>query len=79
MHRVFDIIIRLFDSVGIQNKVVKMAGMLCRPCRMVGTQLEAAYERWITGEGIIYRARQRLRVQFPDCGAGILSILLEVH
>ena len=52
----FEILTRLFNMVGIQENVGNMVGMLWRPCRAVGTHLEADYKRRMTGEGINYRA-----------------------
>ena len=31
------------------------------------------------GEGITYQARQRVRIQCPDCGEDMTAGLLEVH
>ena len=45
----FDTLTRLFDRVGLQNNVGKTVRVLCRPWCAVGTKLEAAYERQITG------------------------------
>ena len=53
--------------------------MIFLPCHVVGTQLEATYKLSITGGGLIYWARQKLRVQCPDVGADLVAGLLEVH
>ena len=53
--------------------------MLFHPFHVVGTQLEATYKWQMTGEGITYRARQKLGVQCPDFGADLVAVLLEVH
>ena len=66
MQRAFLILTGLFDRVGIQINVLNMKGMLYRPCHAVGTHLEEAYKRRMTGAGLTYRDRHRLRVQLPE-------------
>ena len=34
----FDTLTGLFDRVGLRKNVVKIVGMICHPCRAVGTQ-----------------------------------------
>ena len=50
----FDTLVGLFDRVGLQKKIRKTVSMVCRPYQAAGNQLEAAYRRWITGEGPTY-------------------------
>ena len=40
---VFNSPIGLFDKVGLRTNFGNIVGMICRICRMVGTQSEAAY------------------------------------
>ena len=54
----FDALVSLFDRVGLRTNVGKTVRMVCRPCQAAGTQLVAAYERKMTGEGPTYRERQ---------------------
>ena len=53
----------VFDMVGIYRNSRKMVGMIFRPFRVVGTQLEATDKLRMTGGGFVYWARQKLRVQ----------------
>ena len=46
---------------------------------MVGTQLEAYYEQSMTGEGLTYLYRQRIRVQCPECGVDLAAGLMAAH
>ena len=75
----FNTLVGLFNRVGLQNNVGKTVGMVCRTCQAAGTQLEAAYERRMTGEELSYQERQRFRVQCLECGEEMLMGLLEVH
>ena len=75
----FDTLTGLFDRVGLQKNVRKTVGIICHPLCAAGTQLEAVYERRMTGEGIIYRSRQRVRVQCPYYGENLKLGLLAVH
>ena len=75
----FDTLNGLFDRVGLRTNVGTMVGIICCPCRTVGTQLEALYERQMMGEGLTYRARQGAMVHFPDCGEYLAEGSLEVH
>ena len=43
------------------------------------TQSEAAYKRRMTGEGISYWDRQRVRVECSECGEELAVGLLSVH
>ena len=47
----FDILVVLFDRVGLKTNVRKTVGMSLRPCQAAGNQLEVAYRRRTTGEG----------------------------
>ena len=53
--------------MGLQTNVGKMVGMVCRTCQAVGIESESADERRMTGEGLSYRERQRVRVNYSDC------------
>ena len=53
--------------------------MLFCPFSVVGTQLEATYKWQITGEGLAYWARQKLRVHCSDFGVDLVAGLLDVH
>ena len=53
----FIILVGQFDKVGLQNNDGKTVSIICRPCHVAGTQLEAAYGRRMTGEGTSYWER----------------------
>ena len=64
----FITLVGLFNRVGLWNNFWKTVSMVCRLCQAAGTQLEAAYGRWVTGEGPSYWEWQRGRVQCKECG-----------
>ena len=45
--------------------------MICLLFRIVGTQLEAAYERRVTAEGLTYWAQHHLKFPFPGYGVDL--------
>ena len=47
----------VFEMVGLWKNSGKTVRMLFRPCRVVGTQLEATYKLRVTGGGLVYWAR----------------------
>ena len=63
----FSTLVGLFDGVGLRTYVGKTVGMVCRPCQASGTQSEAEYGRWMTGEVPSYQERQKGRVQCREC------------
>ena len=69
----------MFDRVGLQVNVVNMVGMVFLPYQTAGTQSEAAYERRMTGEGLTYQERQRVRVKCSDCGKEMAVGFMAVH
>ena len=56
----FDILTRVFDSLGIQKNEGKTVRMICRPFRAVRTQLYEDYKHRMTGSGLTYQAHQIL-------------------
>ena len=73
----FITLVGLLSRVGLRTNIGKIVGMVCRPCQAAGTQLEAAYGQWMTGEGHSYREQQKGRVQCrefrEDMAAGYLA------
>ena len=47
------ILLRIFDRVGMNTNVNKMAGIVCQPYHMAGGHLEAAYKTWMMGGGSV--------------------------
>ena len=72
-------LVELFDRVGLWNNGRKTVGMVCRPCQAEGTQSEAAYGRQIKREGPSYRERQKVRLQFRECGEDLAAGSLVGH
>ena len=64
----FSTLVGMFNWVGLGMNVSKTVGMVLRPCQAVRTQLEAAYERNMTGAGISYWERQQVKVWCSECG-----------
>ena len=50
----FSTLVGIFNRVGLRTNVGKTFSMVCLPCQAEGTQLEASYGRWMTGEGTTY-------------------------
>ena len=61
----FNILTGKSYRVGLQMNVQKTVWMVCRPFRMAGVQSGEAYTRRITGEGGVFKERQRERVICP--------------
>ena len=51
----FDVLIGLFERVGLRTNTGKMKAMICRPGHISGRQSEGAYERRMTGNGDNFR------------------------
>ena len=75
----FNNLVGLFDMVGLWTNIRKKVGMVCHPCQAAGNQSEAAYGRWITGEGTTYQECQKGRVQCRECGEEMAAISVEVY
>ena len=75
----FNALVSLFEQVGLQTNVRKTVSMVFRPCQAAGTQSEAAYRRKMTGEGPIYRERQKERVECGECGKDMVAGSLASH
>ena len=55
IQRAFNTLVGLFNGVVLKTNVSKTFRMVFRPCQAEVTQSEAAYRRWMTGEGPSYR------------------------
>ena len=64
----FSTLVGLFDRVGLKTNVRKTSGMVCRLCQSARTQSEMVYGIMITGAALLYRERQRGRIQCKECG-----------
>ena len=75
----FRTLVGLFDWLGVRMNVGKTVGMVCCPCEAARTQLEVAYERRMTGAGLLYWERQLVRLKCLECGEEMALGSLEVH
>ena len=75
----FNVLVGLFERVGLHTNVGKTVGMTCRTCPAAGNQPEVAYGHKITGEGPTYGKRQKKRVECGDWGKEMAAGLLEAH
>ena len=79
LHRVFDVLIDLLNQVGTQKNTWKTESMSCHPFHTPGIMSVVAYERQVTGMGMTYKERQRMRVQCPECGVEVALVSLLTH
>ena len=59
----FITLLGMFVRLSMNTNVGKTVGMICHPCQVVGTQLDAAYERRMTDAGHSYREKQHVWVR----------------
>ena len=52
-----DVLMELFDWIGLRKNVNNMVGIICQLCRTASRQSKVAYNRRMAGEGPSYRAR----------------------
>ena len=64
----FNSLVGLFERVGPQKNAGKTVSMVCYPCQSGGNITQAAYRRRLTGEGNLYKERQRDWVECAQCG-----------
>ena len=53
-----NVLMGLFDRVGLQTNIIKMVVIVCHPCYIVGGHSELAYMRKMMGVGSYFRERQ---------------------
>ena len=51
----FDMLMGIFNHVGLKTNVCKTVGMVCQPCRAVGVRAKEAYKHRMMGEGQSYQ------------------------
>ena len=79
IHLAFDILMGLFDKVGLRTNVRKTVGMVCRNFWAAGVRAEEAYASRMTGEGRILKEREQERVLCPECGKELEKGSLVMH
>ena len=81
----FNVLVGLFDRVGLQKNVGKTVSMVCHPCQATSGKItKAAYGNRLTGEGKSYKEQQRDRMECAECGeqlevGSMLSHLMTRH
>ena len=55
----FRMLTGMFNRVGLRKNLCKTVGVVCRPCRAAGVRADKAYTHQMTGEGRIFKERQR--------------------
>ena len=51
----FDMLMGIFDRVGLQKNVCKTVGLVCQTCRAVVVRADYAYKHRMMGEGSSYQ------------------------
>eukprot|EP00978_Attheya_sp_CCMP212_P003779 scaffold8023_cov54-Attheya_sp.AAC.7 len=75
----FDILIRIFERVGLRMNISKTQAMICTPGHISGGQSTSAYQWRMTGIGENYQERQRRQVVCPDCDVCLAQSSLTHH
>jgi hypothetical protein len=75
----FDVLIGLFERVGLRTNTGKTKAMICMPGHISGRQSDEAYERRMTGNGDDFRERQRRKVVCSICGNALAQSSLAHH
>ena len=75
----FTNLVGLFGQVGLNTNTGKTVRMTCRPCTVAGNQLEEAYGRKMTGEGLTFMERKIERVECRNCGKEVAAGSLDSH
>ena len=55
----FGMLTGIFNWVGLRKNLCKTVGVVCRPCRAAGVRVDKTYTQQMTGEGRIFKERQR--------------------
>ena len=61
----FNILMVIFDQVGLQTNTRKTVGVVFQPCRAVRVWSEKAYKCWMAVERRSYQDRKQERFQCP--------------
>ena len=75
---IYNVELQVLD-ISIVSERLEITTWCVQLIQVVGTQLEAAYGMRMTGEGPIYRERQKGRVQCGDCGKEVAAGSLASH
>ena len=75
----FDTLTGIFGWVVLRTNVCKTVGMVCRPCRADGLQVDEAFTQRITVDVGVFKEKQQERVSCPECGKNLAQGLLVNH
>ena len=78
LHTAFEMLMELFDQVGLKTNLKKTVGMVCHPC-WASKMVNKDYTWRMTRLRRIYRGRQRNQVNFPEFGKYLTRGPLSVH
>ena len=79
LHTVFDMLMGLFDQVGLKTNVKKTVGMVCHPCWATRIRVYENNNRRMKRVRRIYEERQWERMNCPECGKYFTRGSLAVH
>ena len=71
LQRAFEVLVDLFNLVGIWKNTEKIVGMVCQPCHLPGGMSEEAYKIRTAGKGPTFQEHQKRRVECPECGVEV--------
>ena len=75
----FDLLMGIFDLVGLRMDFCKTVGMVFRSFWETGVRADKAYTRKMTGEERSFKDRQQERVLCPECRKELAKGLLVIH
>jgi hypothetical protein len=75
----FDVLIGIFERVGLRTNTTKTQAMICTPGYISSRQSDDAYKRRMTGSGESFKERQRRKVVCPVCDASLAQSSLQHH
>jgi len=74
-----DVLVDLFARMGLKTNTIKTKTMTCTPGYIATHQSDSVYNRRVGGGGEDFRARQRRRVECPECGKPLAAASLPQH
>ena len=79
LNTAFDMLMVLFDQVGLKKNIQKTVRIVCHPCWVTRVRAYKNNNRRMTTVRRIYEERQRERVNCPECGNYLTRGSLDVH
>ena len=75
----FDILMVVFELLGLKTNVKNMLGMSFQIWHISGRHSDSAYTHQITSEGLSYQACQMQRVHRPECAPDVKPVSMSDH